>query len=107
MPTRSTSRAWTAAFDADLTISGGGDDTVNFQTNATDLGPTGRNLIVTAGTINISQALTVSGSVGLDAAADIALQASGSLTANGPGVAIRAGGEVVLESGNSRANGRR
>jgi hypothetical protein len=42
-----------AAFDADLTISGGSDDAVNFQTAATDLG-TGA-LLVTGNTISLSQ----------------------------------------------------
>lgn len=85
-----------AGFDANLTISGDSDDAVNFQTNPTDLGPTSRNLIVTAGTINIAQALTVSGNVGLHAAGDIAVQASGSLTTSGSGAALLAGNDVIF-----------
>ena len=90
------------AFDADLNIRGGRDDTVEFQTNPTDLGPTSRNLIVTASAVNIHQSLSVSGSAVLSAHDDISFDAAGNLSANGAGVLITAGGDVVLD-GNVRS----
>ncbi|MCO6456925.1 MAG: autotransporter-associated beta strand repeat-containing protein [Pirellulaceae bacterium] len=49
-----------AAFDADLTINGGGDDAVNFQTAATDIGF--GTLVAAAQTINVAAPVMTSGS---------------------------------------------
>ncbi len=74
-----------ADFDANLTInSGTGSDTVNFQTNTTDIG-TG-SLTVTATTVNVNFGITTDGgAVDIDADDDVLFAATGSITATDAG----------------------
>lgn len=78
-----------AAYDADLTIVGDGDDTLTWQNGPTDLG-TG-NLDATAGTVNVNAKVTTSGNAKLKAlAANIT-------DGNGAGVNIEAS-ELTAEA---------
>lgn len=86
-----------ALFDADLTIDGGNRDTVNFRTRGTDLGPSNRNLTVSAAAIHVDQRLAVTGTVHLDAAGDVVTGTAGNIMATGS-VAITAGNDVLLDA---------
>ncbi len=90
-----------STFDASLTITAdsvaGEEDTVNFQTDATDIGATNRNLSVTANVIDIDQAVDASGTVDLMAASHITIGAD--VTSGGTLTAVSTGGNITFAGG--------
>jgi hypothetical protein len=91
-----------AAFDADLTINGGNDDTVNFQTNPTDL-DTG-TLLVTGNTITLSQNVSSEGA-SLSAQNAVSLNGTSTLDAGAGTVSILANQDGAGVEGFSQSAG--
>jgi hypothetical protein len=89
--------SFSLSVDTDLILLGDDEDTVEFW-GPENVGPTIRDLTVTAGTIDIRRTIELAGGASLAAGGDITFHDSGGLRGSGDGVLVTAGGDVQLDA---------